>query len=81
MGASATELDLEIGEVESAALALPAEARARLAARLIESLEVDARREELWAAEIRERVRAFDAGEMEDFSEEESDAILHELLR
>jgi putative addiction module component (TIGR02574 family) len=57
---------LDAEEVESAALQLPQEARARLAARLIESLEEeDDEVERAWAEEIARRVREIDAGEVE----------------
>jgi putative addiction module component (TIGR02574 family) len=49
------------------ALGLPAEARAALAAKLIESLdeEVDPDAESLWAEEITRRLREFDEGRAE----------------
>ncbi len=72
---------LDIEDLESAALQLPQEARARLAARLIESLDEEARIERTWAAEVRDRVRAIDSGEMDLLSEEESDAEIEDLLR
>jgi hypothetical protein len=72
---------LDVEEVESAALQLPQEARARIAARLIESLDEEARIERAWAAEVRERMRAVDAGELELISKEESDAEVEDLLR
>ncbi len=57
-------------DVERAALELEPRLRAELAALLIRSLEddhgIDAEEiERLWAAEIRERIRQIDAGEVE----------------
>jgi|GEM_PF-5896965 len=37
--------------------------------------------ERAWAAELRERIRAVEAGEMKVLSEEEADAEVEELLR
>jgi putative addiction module component (TIGR02574 family) len=68
-------------EVESAALQLPREDRARLAARLLSSLDPQPHYEEAWAAELRERIRAFKAGEMKAISEEQALAEAEELLR
>ena len=51
--------------LEAAALALPREERARLAERLIESLDDDPAVEEAWAAEIKRRLDAIDRGEVE----------------
>jgi putative addiction module component (TIGR02574 family) len=56
--------------VRDEALRLPARARARLAAELLGSLDededLDAREHEAaWSAEIAERLRAVDAGEIE----------------
>jgi hypothetical protein len=80
MSDTITEEEILVAEVESAALDLPREARARIAARLLGSLEPqNTRHDELWAAEIRERIRAVKAGEMKLISEEEAEA--EELLR
>lgn len=52
-------------EILEDALALPVEARARLAGSLIESLDedaVDEQAEELWSAEISRRIADIDAG-------------------
>jgi putative addiction module component (TIGR02574 family) len=56
-------------KVRDEALSLPAEARARLAADLLRSLDDDdeldpAAHEAAWADEIAERLRAVDAGEV-----------------
>lgn len=81
MTAVANEVRLDAAGVESAALQLPVEARARLAARLIESLEEETRLEDMWKAEVLERIRAVDAGEMGTLSEEECDASVAGFLR
>lgn len=73
--------ELLVEEVESAALQLPREERARLAARLLNSLDAQPDYEEAWAAELRERIRAFNAGEMKAVSEEQALAEAEELLR
>lgn len=51
--------------LEAAALALPREERARLAQRLIESLDDDPEVEEAWATEIQRRLDSIDRGEVE----------------
>ena len=81
MTAVANEAQLDAAGVESAALQLPVEARARLAARLLESLEEETRLEAAWAAEIAARVRAVDAGEMGTVSYEEVMRDMEELLK
>jgi putative addiction module component (TIGR02574 family) len=55
---------MDAKELLNEALNLPAEARAALAARLIESLDeaVDPDAESLWAEEITRRLREFDEG-------------------
>jgi len=50
--------------IESAALSLPLEERARLAERLLASLETDPEVGAAWAAEVRRRVGAWAAGEI-----------------
>lgn len=51
--------------LEAAALALPRSERARLAERLIASLDENAEVEEAWAAEIKRRLDSIDRGEVE----------------
>jgi putative addiction module component (TIGR02574 family) len=51
--------------LESAALLLPAEERARLAERLLASLDVDPAIEEAWATEIERRLADWEAGLVE----------------
>ncbi|HEX2076974.1 MAG TPA: addiction module protein [Longimicrobium sp.] len=61
---------------------LPREFRAQVAARLLTSLDdEESRLERVWAAELRERIRPVNAGEMKLLSEEEADAEVEELLR
>ena len=55
-------------EILEDALALPVEARARIAGSLIESLDeeaVDEHAEELWAAEIARRISEIDTGRVQ----------------
>ena len=52
-------------ELEAAVLSLPRGERARLAERLIDSLDEDPEIEEAWAEEIKRRLDAIDRGEME----------------
>lgn len=48
--------------LESAALLLPPEERARLAERLLASLDIDPEIEEAWAAEVEKRLADWEAG-------------------
>jgi putative addiction module component (TIGR02574 family) len=73
--------ELAAAEAESIVMQLPPEERGRIAARLLESLELDPRYDAAWAAEIRERIRAVEAGEMKLITEEEADAEVEVLLR
>ena len=52
-------------ELEAAVLSLPKDERARLAERLIASLDEDPEIEAAWAAEIRRRLDAMSRGEVE----------------
>lgn len=52
-------------ELEAAVLSLPKGERARLAERLIASLDEDPEVEEAWAAEIKRRLDGIDRGEIE----------------
>lgn len=52
--------------IESAALALPPDERARLAERLLASLEADPEVGAAWAAEVRRRVEAWEAREVDE---------------
>ena len=57
--------------LEAAALLLPPEERARLAERLIASLDRDPEIATAWDEEIRRRIAALDAGRLESCSAEE----------
>lgn len=52
-------------ELEAAVLSLPRTERARLAERLIASLDEDPEIEEAWAEEVRRRLEAFRKGEID----------------
>jgi putative addiction module component (TIGR02574 family) len=81
MSETLTTREVAAAEAESLIMQLPPEERGRIAARLIESLEPDPRHNAAWAAELRERIRAVEAGEMKLISEEEALAEAEELLR
>lgn len=49
-------------QLESAALGLPASERARLAERLIASLDEDSEIEHAWIEEIRQRLKEYETG-------------------
>ena len=55
----------ELSQLESAVLLLPAEERARLAQRLIESLDANVIAEDDWANETKRRVEEFRSGEVQ----------------
>lgn len=67
--------------VESAALQLPRAERARLAERLIASLDEDAEIEQAWAKEIRRRVEELRAGTVQANPGEQVFDELKSLLR
>ena len=52
-------------ELEAAALALPRTERARLAKHLIDSLDEEDEVEAAWKVEVRQRLQAYRAGELE----------------
>jgi putative addiction module component (TIGR02574 family) len=62
-----------IEAITTAALALPEESRAQLVETLLRSLDesVSARFSSEWEAEIKDRLAAYDAGEMKSYSREE----------
>ena len=71
-----------VRELEAAALALPAEDRARLAERLLQSLDDEAEAvEAAWIAEVQSRLAAFRAGELEARPVEEVMAEARKLAR
>ncbi|MQA91831.1 MAG: hypothetical protein GEU90_16680 [Gemmatimonas sp.] len=55
-------------QIESAAMELPLHERARLAERLLASLDQDAAVEEAWAAEVERRVQEYRAGKLSTLS-------------
>ena len=57
-------------ELEAMLLGLPRPERARLAERLIASLDEESEIEQAWAAEIGERIAAYRSGAAETFSAE-----------
>lgn len=81
MSLPALKLDTEIEEVESAALQLPREARARIAGRLIASLDEETRVEQAWEEEVRCRVENFRAGKTKTRSIYDVLDEVDELLR
>lgn len=60
-----------VEELESAVLALPRAERARLAQRLLASLEEEPEVEAAWRDEVRRRLEAYRAGEEATISREE----------
>lgn len=57
-------------QLESAALALPRAERARLAQRLLASLDDEPDADAAWRREVRERLARYRAGETESFAAE-----------
>ena len=72
-----------VPEVFDAALALPEDDRAKLAEKLVESLDgdVSADAEDAWAAEIERRLAKIDAGQAKLLSMEDAVARLHRAAR
>lgn len=68
-------------QVESAALELPRHERARLAERLLDSLDRDSAAEDAWAAEIEHRVEEYRAGRVDAVPGEEVLAEARERLK
>ena len=67
--------------IESAALSLPPEERARLAERLLASLEVDPEIEAAWMTEVAKRMDAREAGEIEEIPWEQARARILSRVR
>ncbi len=67
--------------LESAALLLTPEERARLAERLLASLDVDPGVEEAWATEVEKRLADWEAGLVEEFTWEEARERIRSKLR
>jgi putative addiction module component (TIGR02574 family) len=76
-----TDEEMAAAEVESAAMQLPRERRAQIAARLIASLDEDTRVEQAWADEIRRRVHDYRAGKAKTRPIDEVLDEVDELLR
>jgi putative addiction module component (TIGR02574 family) len=70
-------------EVFEAALALPADDRAKLADKLVESLDgaLDPDAEVAWASEIERRLARIDAGQATSLSMDEAIARMHRATR
>lgn len=75
-------MDTSLEEIERQARALSAQDRARLAERMLESLQTPlAEIESEWAREIEERVAAFDRGEARAYAAEDVFAGAQRLNR
>lgn len=70
-----------IEQLESAALGLPVSERARLAERLISSLDEDSEVERAWVEEIQHRVEEYEAGNSTTAPESEVFARVRSRLR
>jgi putative addiction module component (TIGR02574 family) len=68
-------------ELEAAALTLPRRDRARLAQRLLESLDEDSEVEQAWAAEVERRLDEHDRGQVQAIPGEEVFAKARARLR
>ena len=73
------ETQLEI--LEAQALKLPTSERARLAERLIASLDEDAETEEAWAVEVERRIADIESGQAKMIPADEAIARARELLK
>ena len=73
-------MDSTIDMLEAAVLSLPQSERARLAATLLASLDQDPRIEEAWVAEVRERIAAYDRGEIKAVPADEVLARAREIV-
>jgi putative addiction module component (TIGR02574 family) len=60
-----------LDELNAAVLSLPGAERARLAARLLASLDEDAETEAAWISEVRERMAAYGRGDIEAVAAED----------
>lgn len=72
-------MDTTMDMLQAAALSLPQAERARLAATLLASLDEDPRIEKAWIAEVRERIAAYDRGEIESIPGDEVLARAREI--
>lgn len=78
--ASEVTMDSTIDMLEAAALSLPQAERARLAAMLLASLDQDPRIEQAWVAEVRDRIAAYDRGEIKSVPADEVLARAREIV-
>ena len=67
--------------LESAALLLPPEERARLAERLLASLDIDPEVEAAWAVEVARRLADWDAGLVDAVSWDEARRQMQAVLK
>jgi putative addiction module component (TIGR02574 family) len=74
-------MPISVDEIESAAMQLPPAERARLAERLIASLDEEAEIEKAWAEEVRRRVAELRSGEVEPIPGEQVFEELDDLFR
>lgn len=70
-----------VREIESVAMRLPIHERARLAERLLTSLDEDAEVEEAWAEEVRKRLEEYRSGGLAPVSGAEVFADVRARLR
>ena len=76
-------MNRSVPQVFDDALALGEDDRAKLAARLVESLDgdIDADAEDAWATEIERRLAKIDAGQAQLLSRDDAVARLHRAAR
>ena len=74
-------MNTPLEDVESLALLLPREGRARLAERLIASLDDDSEVEQTWASEIHRRVEELRTGAVQEIPAEQVFDELKSLYR
>ncbi len=74
-------MSLTAEQIESEALSLPTDARARIARALIESLDEDAEVERAWQEEVQRRLDDLRSGRVEGIPAEEVFAEIDALLR
>ena len=74
-------MDTTLEELHAAVLSLPQAERARLAARILESLEEDADIEAAWRTEVRDRLEAYRRGEIAAVAAEDVLARARRIVR
>jgi putative addiction module component (TIGR02574 family) len=75
------QMSLTADQIESEALSLPTDVRARIARALIESLDEDAEVERAWQEEIQRRLDDLRSGRVQGIPAEEVFAEIDALLR